>query len=312
MVYLKPRDTNSLTSIPASESTTPGTYGIGRQKNPKWGVQQCPVIYSNAVIVAPLSESTAVVAFEKNTGRLLWKSPPAGKGSFTHQTPLLATVAGTNQVILCSNEHDGPPAFITGFSADTGDKLWQRRIAKYNIPIPSPVAIDDRRIFVAGGYTVGCFMLSIRQLDGRMAPDVPFANKNCTPMIQTPVLFRNRIYASSYDEFHKTSAPNRGFACYDLDGNVLWETGSERHFDQGGFIMTSSGLVFIMHARTGFLHLLAVSPSGWNELASAKIFDDAPSGMRARWWSPLALSDGKLLARNDATMVCLDVGRNRQ
>jgi outer membrane protein assembly factor BamB len=287
---------------------------FGKQYSPKWGIQRSPLVYRDTVIASPLSESTAIVAFDKNTGRLLWKSPPSGTGVFTHQTPLLAHVAGTNQVILCGNVESGPPALISGFSADTGAKLWECNITRYNIPIPSPVAIDANRVFVAGGYTVGSFMLSIVPRDGGMQATTLFANKNCTPMIQTPVFWRNHIFASSYDEFHnyRIGVPDRGFACYDLDGNVLWQTGPDAHFDQGGFIMTADGLLYIMHGKTGVLHLLEVNPAGWKKLARTALFGKAPDKLNARWWSPLALSDGRLLARNADTLVCLDVRERRQ
>ena len=41
-----------------------------------WGVSQSPVIHKNLVIVAPHGEKAGVVAFNKISGELVWKSRP--------------------------------------------------------------------------------------------------------------------------------------------------------------------------------------------------------------------------------------------
>jgi len=58
-----------------------------------------------------------------------------------------------------------------------------------------------------------------------------------------------------------------------------------------------------MHGRTGQLHLFELADAGPKLLAQAKVLE----AQGAEVWAPLALSDGKLLVRDQHKLKCLDV-----
>jgi hypothetical protein len=60
-------------------------------------------------------------------------------------------------------------------------------------------------------------------------------------------------------------------------------------------------MFFVLDGDTGKLRLIEASTAGYNELACAQVL----AGQEV--WSPMALSDGKLVLRDLAKMVCLDV-----
>ena len=86
----------------------------------------------------------------------------------------------------------------------------------------------------------------------------------------------------------------------DLDGNVKWKTGRSPTFDKGGFIL-ADGMIFSVDGIKGILYLTEPNPEGFRELASAKVLDTN------QCWAPLALSDGKLLIRDQKQMKCVNV-----
>jgi len=308
-ILVRPRDPVNPTAVPPPGTFTEDKLGIGRQTHPKWGFTQSPLLYGDTVIVAPRSPVTAVVAFDKNTGALKWKSPPSGSLHFTHQTPLISRLAGVDQVVLWSNFHSGPAAVLAGFDALTGAKLWNLNVHKYNIPIPAPIAIGEDRIFSTGGYTVGGLMIKIRNQGGTNMVEKLFENRNCTSMIQCPVFYKGFIYANSFDELHnpKFGITNRGLICMNLKGDIVWETGADHNFDLGNLLI-ADGMIFIMHGKEGTLHLVEASPEKFNELARTKVFGaESTIPMDAKIWSPMALADGKLVVRIHDTMKCLDV-----
>ncbi len=88
--------------------------------------------------------------------------------------------------------------------------------------------------------------------------------------------------------------------CMDLDGNVKWKTKRSPLFDKGGFILVD-GLILSVDGDEGFLYLIEPDPKGFKELASAKLLDTN------QCWAPLALSDGKLLIRDQKQMKCVVV-----
>jgi outer membrane protein assembly factor BamB len=98
------------------------------------------------------------------------------------------------------------------------------------------------------------------------------------------------------------------FTCLDLDGKIVWQspprssTGDRITFEMGAFLL-ADGMFFTLDGKTGILRLLEANTTGYKELASAQILEGHDV------WSPIALSNGKLVIRDMAKMVCLQVGK---
>ena len=60
-------------------------------------------------------------------------------------------------------------------------------------------------------------------------------------------------------------------------------------------------MFYVLEGKTGMLRLLEANVSEYRELASAQVL----SGPDV--WAPLALADGKLVGRDMAKMLCLEV-----
>ena len=72
------------------------------------------------------------------------------------------------------------------------------------------------------------------------------------------------------------------------------------HFDMGNMI-GADGLIFLIHGKMGTLHLIEPNATSLCQLASAKLLDGE------QIWAPLAMSDGKLVIRDQHQMKCVDV-----
>jgi hypothetical protein len=71
--------------------------------------------------------------------------------------------------------------------------------------------------------------------------------------------------------------------------------------DEGRQRRTMDCMVFAMQGKTGELNLLELGDSGPKLLARAKVLE----GRNANVWAPMALSEGKLLVRDQHQMKCL-------
>jgi hypothetical protein len=80
----------------------------------------------------------------------------------------------------------------------------------------------------------------------------------------------------------------------------MWKTGRDPLFDKGGFILVD-GLFLSVDGHKGNLYLIEPNPDGFKPLAQAKLLDTT------RCWAPLALTDGKLLIRDQEKMRCVAV-----
>ena len=94
-----------------------------------------------------------------------------------------------------------------------------------------------------------------------------------------------------------------GLLCVTLDGKVLWrttDTDGLPTFERGNLLF-ADGLIIALHGKRGTLHLIKPSPDGYKELAKAKLFSGS------KMWAPMALSQGKLLVRNQRELKCVDL-----
>jgi outer membrane protein assembly factor BamB len=280
---------------------------LARAQLPTWGLTQAPLIYRDTVIVAPQTQETGVVAYDQDTGKLRWRSGYIGRNWYSHVSPLLATLCGVDQVIMLAqpsdpekSPDDAPPAIISSVDARTGEILWTNLTpAPYKIPISEPVSIGNDRIFITGGYGLGCLALQISRSGTAWKTSIAFHTRVAASHIQSPVFYRERIYLTSFKE-HR--GEKTGLVCLRPNGELVWQTGPETQFDSGPFLI-ANGMVFILHGKTGVLNLFELNDSGPTLLTKTKVLE----AKEGKAWAPMALSDGKLILRDQRQMKCLDV-----
>jgi len=277
---------------------------------PKWGVAQSPVLYNDKLITVRHDRRANLVALDRRTGETVWKSPGIEDTRLSFVTPYLTRFAGVDQVIMLSRPYGGsrkePPVLVTSIDPDTGKILW-RTIAPgtCNIPIPQPVRIGTNGLFLAGGYRFGAHGLRVVREDPKWKVEPTFRIDDCTPHVQTPVFYKNHLYVQSFDSFHNKT--NGGLSCYDAAGNLKWRTGPSVDFDNGN-VVVADDLMFVMNGRKGTLSLVSATSEACRVLSETRVFPEAPDeGKKGGIWAPMALSGGKLLARNSSQLVCLDV-----
>lgn len=265
------------------------------EDTPGWGVAQAPSIYKDLVIVAPQAQDAGVVAYNKETGELVWKTPM--QGSLGYSTPVIATLCGVDQVVMVTAGDVG----ASGISLVDGSLLWQYSRWKCKIPIPYATALPDDRLFITGGYGAGSAMIQLRHINGKFTVTELFKTNECGSQIQQPILFENHLYLNS-----NSNEREDGMMCLTLDGVVKWKTRESRFswfsdtFERGPLLL-ADGLIFNLDGKKGILHLIQPSPEEFKELAQVKILGGK------QIWSPMALSQGKLVLRSQSEMKCLDV-----
>lgn len=265
---------------------------------PRWGYSQSPSVYKDLVIVAPQSKQGFVVAFRQATGEVVWKTE--GLGLVGYSTPVVTTLCGVDQAVMvgASNKEGTEPAWTAGFSLEDGKTLWKYDGWRCWIPIPYPVTLPDNRLFMSGGYNAGSAMIQI-SLDGEAwkVTEV-FKTPACASQIHQALFYQDHLYVNS-----NSNERTDGMMCLTLDGKVLWNTAAIEgapQFERGNLLL-ADGVIISLDGKTGILHMVEPSPEGFKPLASAKMFEGK------EMWSPMALSDGKLLLRNQVEMKCIDL-----
>ncbi|MBA7590781.1 hypothetical protein ES708_32918 [subsurface metagenome] len=115
---------------------------------------------------------------------------------------------------------------------------------------------------------------------------------------QTPLFYDGHLFSI----LPKDAGPLRNqFVCYNQDdiGELVWASGTTHRFGLGPYILADDKL-FIL-SDEGVLTVMQVSTKEPIQLTQAKILD----GFDA--WGPMALVNGRLLARDSHRMVCVDI-----
>ncbi|YCM43298.1 PQQ-binding-like beta-propeller repeat protein [Verrucomicrobiaceae bacterium 227] len=267
-------------------------------KAPHWGYAQCTLIVGDVLIVMPFGEKTGIAGWDKKTGKELWKSEGIGD---THSSPTVMNFGGQKQVVLLTT------GGLHSYDPKTGKELWSSDLYTNRIPITIPTQIDDSRLFATGGYGGGSKMLSVKKSGNDYEIKELWSSRKGS-QVHPPLIIDKHLYMlANENDNHKSKARRKkgGLVCFDLDGQELWSTGDEPFMGRGGSIF-ADGILIIQDGENGVLRLIQPSSKGYREIASANIFGtDLSRSTDLRFWSPLALSGGKLILRGQDKMICL-------
>jgi outer membrane protein assembly factor BamB len=261
---------------------------------PRWAISQNPLIYDDLLILASQTPKAGVVAYDKSNGRIKWASE-ALPGSAGYVTPKVVNIAGKDQLVMITATSRNEEGAVLGMDIRNGKILWSYKGWQCRIPVPNVTEIGDGRLFITGGYEAGSAMLKIEKNSDSYNVTELYKTDDFGTHVHPAVLYKGHLYA------HCTTNTRRdGMVCMDLAGNVKWKTGRSPLFDKGGFILVDD-LILSVDGREGILNLIEPNPNGFKRLASADLLDTREC------WGPLALSDGKLLIRDQEQMKCVAV-----
>jgi outer membrane protein assembly factor BamB len=270
----------------------------GGDELPRWAIVQNPLIYQNLLIVAPQTPQAGVVAYDKLTGALKWKSQPLS-GLAGYVTPSIVKVAGTDQLVMISasigrgrNARDGS---VYGMDPLNGKIHWTYTNWQCAIPVPNVVDAGQGRLLVTGAYSAGSAMIQIaKKSDGSYGVTELYKNPDFGSHTQPPIFHDGHFYSH-----YTINERSDGLVAMTLDGKIKWKTDQQPPFVRGGTIHADG--LFIMTDGNTKLYLVEPSPAGFKPLASAVILEPGDN------WAPLALVDGKLLLRGQKELKVLRV-----
>jgi outer membrane protein assembly factor BamB len=267
---------------------------------PRWAITQNPLIYGNLVIVAPQAPQATVVAYDKLTGELKWKSPVLS-GSAGYVSPSIVKVGGEDHLVMimaaAGSGRNAGGGSVNGIDPLNGRALWSYGNWQCSIPIPHAVDAGEGRMLITGGYRAGAAMIKVQKKeDGGYGVTELYKNADFGSHTQPPILYNNYFYSQ-----YTTNERNDGLVCMSMEGKIMWKTGEDPLFDKGGGVLADGLLLSVDGNRK--LYLIEPAPDGFKPLASAELLEPGEN------WAPIALVDGKLIIRDQRNLKCVEVAR---
>jgi outer membrane protein assembly factor BamB len=248
-----------------------------------FGAAGSPLVEDGRVIANVGGRGAGIVAFDAKTGKELWK---ATDDEASYSSGAGATIGGRRYAVFLTRTG------LVGLDPATGQVQFQRRWrSRQNASVntATPVVVGDL-IFVSAEYGPGAGTLRLQgsALTELWTSDDVLSNHYATSVYADGFLFG----------YHGRQEFGQSFRAVDFrTGKVRW---SEEGVVAGSVILAGNRL--LMLRESGELVLAPASPDGFKPLARARIL---PAPVRA---FP-ALADGRLYARNEKTLVCVDLAR---
>jgi outer membrane protein assembly factor BamB len=254
-------------------------------RNIGWNSAASPVIDGDLIFVGGGGPGQSLLAFDKNTGKVVWKSEDE---IITHSTPLVATILGERQVIFFMKSG------LVSVAAKDGTFLW-RFPHDFRVSTAITPIVSGDVVYCSAGYGVGSAACKISKEGDQFAAkelwrihgDSKVANHWSTPVCKDSYL---------YGMFSFKKYGVGPLKCVELaTGKIQWE---KRGFGAGNVILDNDKIVAL--SDDGRVVIVEAMPAAYKELAQAKV-------LNGKCWSTPALSDGRLYVRSTKEGACLDL-----
>lgn len=293
-------------AVPPTPFSPPAVGG----QLPIWGIVQNPLIYRDLLIVASQSPQAGIVAYDKATGDIKWKTAPLTGGKSqssplnsgtSYVSPSVVKVGVEDHLVMITAAQGFGRAAsggtTNGIDPLTGKILWTYTNFNCWIPVAHAVDAGEGRMLLTGGYNSGSAMIQVaRQADGTYGVTELFKNPDFGAHTQPPILYKDHFYAQ-----YTTNERRDGLVCMSMSGQVKWKTGQDPAFVRGGAILVDG--LFLATDGSKKLYLIEPDPAGFKMMASAELMESGNN------WAPLALSDGKLLIRDQKKLIVVQVAQ---
>jgi len=265
---------------------------------PLWGVAAHPLVDGNVLYCVVGGEGSVAVAFDKNTGREIWRSLSSRDQGYC--PPTMIEHAGKKQLLIWHSEA------INGLDPKTGKVYWSEPLKpSYGMSIAAPRKLGSH-VF-ASGFGEAAVLLNLDdtrpgvKVAWRGNPRNAIYNANVTPFLEKGTMYGCDISTGA-------------LMCARLeDGERLWQTlepttGGSRRGRYGTAFLVKHEDRFFLFNELGDLILAKLSPQGYDELGRFHVLEPTNSTFgRPVVWSHPAFAEKCLFARNDKELVCVSL-----
>ncbi|MBK8884279.1 MAG: PQQ-binding-like beta-propeller repeat protein [Bacteroidales bacterium] len=250
-------------------------------KNNEWGIAENFLFDGNVLYCTPGGSGASMVALDRNSGKVVWKSKANGNKS-AYCSPLMIKVKD-KKIIVTMMENA-----VCGFDAATGQQLWKYEHINDTGVHPNIPAYINGYLYCTSGYGKGGEMLKLSD-DGSSVTEV-WKTKDVDSRTGGVVVMNGRIYGSG--------DRNKKMFCLD------WQTGkmifSSKEMAPATLI-ADEGLLYI-YSESGKVFLVEPKADGFNILSSFAV----PFGANPHW-AHLVIKDKKLYVRHGTSLMVYDI-----
>ena len=254
----------------------------------RFGVSGSPLIEGDKVLVNVGAKGASVVAFEKNSGKVLWKALDDGA---SYSSPIAFGGDGAQRQVVFLTAKG-----LRSLNPADGKLFWELPLVDLlNESSTTPVRLGD--FLMASSVTYGGTGVKLRTEEQKPAAEILWKNAALSCYFSTPIpVGEEHIYLITGSAFSLT--PSSTLQCIETKtGKVMWKKPNVAKYHAA--MLRTADDKLLMLDDFGNLKLLAPSPKEYRELATAKVCNPT--------WAHPALSNGKVFLRDEYELMCIEL-----
>ena len=257
-----------------------------------WGMAESVLLTDDAVIYTVGGSDASVVALDKKTGDLVWKSPSVADDGQSYSSPAIIDRNG-NKLILVQLQRN-----LLGINPRNGEFLWTYSLRPDADSLvnwlnhTNTTVYKNGEIFITRGYDMDAIMLSLSEDGSSVA--LKWKNNVLDTHHGGVVEVNGYIYGSNWINNTKGN-----WVCLEWDtGKLMYE---KEWFNKGSIIYADNHL-YCLEDKNGNLALVLPDPDGFNVQSTFRITHGS-----GPFWAHPTIYDRKLLVRHGEVLMVYDI-----
>ena len=255
---------------------------------PRWGFADRPLVDGEKLICAPAGTNGSIVALNKRTGDVVWKTDVSGDEREGYAATILAEAAGVRHYLVFLN------GGLLGIAPGDGRILWRYSGTAARLGSSYTPMVQGDFVFSPNGYGGGMALLKIiRHGGGLRAAEQYHRPFQFNPFQDSAVLVGDYVYS-----FQTPGLP----ICIDTkSGELAWGPISTEAKDRAA-LTYAEGQLYVRRA-SGVMVLQKATPDAYIETSAFRIPDpEEASGATAP-----VVAGGRLYLRDNRRLLCYDI-----
>lgn len=212
----------------------------------EWAYAESPLVDGDVVVITPGGAEATIVALNKKTGAVIWKSAVPGGDPAGYASAIVVQGAGRKQYVQCLSKG------MVGVDAKTGQFLWRyKEVAKGPAQYFTPVARGEH--VYGGALGVGGGMVRLKSDGAGVAAEQVYFERGLPNGLGGAVLVGETLYGTDI-------APGPLVAAEFTTGKVKWKAESIGRVS----IAYAEGLLYL-HGVDGDVALVEATPEAYRE-----------------------------------------------